>query len=95
MATWRCFNSSMRRGSGSTLGACAPAPRPKRYDSRTESQFAIDGPFSETKEVLGGFYLIECASMGEAVEWAMKIPHFGDPRYSGVEIRPLWEREDY
>ena len=33
-----------------------------------------DGPFTETKEVLGGFYLIDCDSMKEAVEWAKKIP---------------------
>ncbi len=34
----------------------------------------IDGPFTETKEVLGGFYLIECDTKSEAVEWAKKIP---------------------
>lgn len=52
---------------------------------------AVDGPFSETKEVLGGYYVIECASMKEAVDWASKMPHFGDPRLSGIEIRPIWE----
>jgi hypothetical protein len=35
---------------------------------------AMDGPFAETKEALGGFYLIECDSQQEAVEWAKRIP---------------------
>lgn len=46
-----------------------------------------DGPFAETKEALGGFYLIECASKQEAVEWATKIPLRPD---SFVEVRPVW-----
>jgi hypothetical protein len=47
----------------------------------------IDGPFTETKEVLGGFYLIECDSKSEAVEWAKKIPL----REGGyVDVVPVW-----
>jgi hypothetical protein len=46
-----------------------------------------DGPFTETKEVLGGFYLIECSDMKEAIEWAKKIPL----REGGtVDVRPVW-----
>jgi hypothetical protein len=46
-----------------------------------------DGPFAETKEALGGFYLIECASKQEAVEWAKKIPLRAD---SFIDVRPVW-----
>ena len=47
-----------------------------------------DGPFAETKEALGGFYLIECDTKQEAVEWAKKIPL----REGGfVEVRPIWQ----
>jgi len=46
-----------------------------------------DGPFTETKEVLGGFYLIECDSKSEAIEWAKKIP-LGEG--GTIEIRPVW-----
>ncbi|HXJ84478.1 MAG TPA: YciI family protein [Candidatus Methylomirabilis sp.] len=47
----------------------------------------MDGPFAETKEGLGGFYLIDCASREEAVEWAKKIPL----REGGfVDVRPIW-----
>jgi hypothetical protein len=46
-----------------------------------------DGPFTETKEVLGGFYLIDCDTKREAVEWAKKIP-LREGAY--VEVRPIW-----
>ena len=47
----------------------------------------MDGPFTETKEALGGFYLIDCASKEEALEWAKKIPL----REGGfVDVRPIW-----
>jgi len=48
----------------------------------------MDGPFAETKEALGGFYLIECDTKQEALEWAKKIPlHEG----GFVEVRPIWQ----
>jgi hypothetical protein len=47
----------------------------------------MDGPFAETKEALGGFYLIECDTRQEAVDWARKIPL----REGGfIEVRPIW-----
>ncbi|PWU22164.1 MAG: hypothetical protein C5B48_10515 [Candidatus Rokuibacteriota bacterium] len=46
-----------------------------------------DGPFTETKEALGGFYLIECETKQEAIDWAKKIPL----REGGfVDVRPIW-----
>jgi hypothetical protein len=47
----------------------------------------MDGPFAETKEAIGGFYLIECDTKPEAVEWAKKIP-LGEGGF--VEVRPIW-----
>jgi hypothetical protein len=47
----------------------------------------MDGPFTETKEVLGGFYLIECDSREEALEWAKKVP-LGEGGF--IEVRPVW-----
>jgi len=46
-----------------------------------------DGPFAETKEALGGFYLLECASQEEALEWAKKVP-ISEGGY--VDVRPVW-----
>lgn len=46
-----------------------------------------DGPFTETKEALGGIYLIECDTKQEAVEWAKKLP-LRDGGF--IEVRPIW-----
>lgn len=51
----------------------------------------MDGPFAETKEVLGGFYLIDCESIDDAVAHAQKIPAV---RYGSVEVRPILELPD-
>jgi hypothetical protein len=46
-----------------------------------------DGPFAETKEALGGFYVIECDSKQEALEWAKRLPL----REGGfIDVRPIW-----
>lgn len=45
-----------------------------------------DGPFAETKEQLGGYYLLECKDLDEALEWAAKIP---SARYGTIEVRPV------
>ena len=45
-----------------------------------------DGPFAETKEVLGGYYLLDCKDLDQAIEYAAKIP---SARYGAVEIRPV------
>ncbi|HJQ90864.1 MAG TPA: YciI family protein [Acidimicrobiia bacterium] len=50
-----------------------------------------DGPFAETKEVLGGFYLLEVADLDEALKWAQQIP---GAWYGRVEVRPVVEWED-
>jgi hypothetical protein len=51
-----------------------------------------DGPFAETREQLGGFYLLECKDLDEAVKWASKIPS----AFNGsVEVRPVMNYEAY
>ena len=47
-----------------------------------------DGPFAETKEQMGGFYLVECKDLDEAVDVASKIP---GARVGSIEVRPIWE----
>lgn len=51
-----------------------------------------DGPFAETKEQLGGYYLIRVQNLDEALAWAAKIP---SARVGSIEVRPIWEAEDY
>ncbi|HYO81726.1 MAG TPA: YciI family protein [Bryobacteraceae bacterium] len=45
-----------------------------------------DGPFAETREQLGGYYVLECSNLDEAIQWASKIPHAG---YGSIEVRPI------
>ena len=47
-----------------------------------------DGPFAETKEQIGGFYLVDCKDLDEAIEIAAKIP---GARAGSIEVRPVWE----
>jgi hypothetical protein len=47
---------------------------------------STDGPFAETHEQLGGYYLLECKDLDEATSWAAKIPV---AKYGTVEVRPL------
>ena len=51
----------------------------------------IDGPFAETKEQLGGFYMIEADSVDDALTWAGKMPNL--PSGGSVEVRPIMEFE--
>jgi hypothetical protein len=46
-----------------------------------------DGPFAETKEQLGGFYILDCEDLDEALAYAAKIP---TAEYGSVEVRPVW-----
>ena len=45
-----------------------------------------DGPFAETKEILGGYYILDCKDLDEAIAYAAKIP---GARYGAIEIRPI------
>jgi hypothetical protein len=47
----------------------------------------LDGPFAETKEQLGGYYLIEAPDLDAALSWAARCPA---ARYGTVEVRPVW-----
>lgn len=47
-----------------------------------------DGPFAETKEQIGGFFVLECQDLDEATAWAARIP---TARSGSIEVRPVWE----
>jgi hypothetical protein len=47
-----------------------------------------DGPFAETKEQIGGYYLVDCKDLDEAIDIASKIP---GARFGSIEVRPIWE----
>ncbi|WP_028921377.1 YciI family protein [Pseudonocardia acaciae] len=55
---------------------------------RDDETLVSDGPFAETKDFVGGFVIVECANLDEAIAIAAGHPY---ARWGGVEIRPLWE----
>jgi hypothetical protein len=55
---------------------------------RDGKTLATDGPFAETREALGGYYLVEAKDLDEAVAIAAKIP---TAQYGSIEVRPVWE----
>ena len=61
-----------------------------RFDGTKRA--VIDGPFTETKELIAGFWLWQVKSMDDAVEWLKKAPFGGGTE---VEIRPIFEAEDF
>ncbi|MGH9969683.1 MAG: YciI family protein [Pyrinomonadaceae bacterium] len=54
-----------------------------------------DGPFAETKELLAGFWLWQVKSLEEAIEWVKRCPNPFPGKESEIEIRPLFEAEDF
>ena len=52
----------------------------------------VDGPFTETKEVLGGYWIIEAASLADAVNWARQAPCLAGEM---IKVRPVWTPEDF
>ena len=55
----------------------------------------LDGPFAETKELVAGFWIWKVASMDEAVAWAKRCPNPHPGHDDALEIRPLWEEDDF
>ena len=66
--------------------ALQPTSTSKSVRLRDGQTTTTDGPFAETKEALGGYYLIDVDSDAEALEWAAKIP---SARYGTIEVRPV------
>ena len=69
---------------GEALQPTATATSVRVRDGRP---VVTDGPFAETKEALGGFYLLDCRDIDEAIEMAAKIP---SARRGTIEVRPIW-----
>ena len=71
-----------------------PSSRGKRVAFSGSKRAVIDGPFSETKELVAGFWIWQVSSLEEAVEWVKRCPN-PHPGESTIEIRPLFEMEDF
>ena len=67
-------------------GPLQPSATATTLRVRDGEQLVTDGPFAELKEEIGGYYVLECADLDEALRWAATIPAV---RYGSIEIRPL------
>jgi len=61
-----------------------------RFDG--EEPTVVDGPFTEAKEIVAGYWIWECASRDEAIEWLKRAPFGGGVE---IELRPLYEADDF
>ena len=68
---------------GAALQPIATATTVSVRDGKTTT---TDGPFAETKEQLGGLYVLDCKDLDEAIEWAAKIP---TAKHGRIEVRPI------
>jgi hypothetical protein len=71
-----------------------PSSAGKRVKFSGTKRTVVDGPFSETKELIAGFWIWQVRSMEEAVEWVRRCPNPMDGE-SEIEIRPVFEAEDF
>ncbi len=89
LARYAAFTQETRRRDAYRAGeALEPTNTATTVRIRDGKTFVTDGPFAETKEFLGGFYLLECRDLDEAIELAAMIPA---AERGSVEIRPIWE----
>jgi hypothetical protein len=83
----KSINDSGHYRAGSQL---RPVSKARTVRIRDGKRLTTDGPFAETKEQLGGYYLIEAASPEEAVELAARVP---SARFGSIEVRALVGRD--
>src|SRR5438552_662800 len=86
-AEYGAFTTALQE-SGALVGAnqLQPTGTATTVRVRDGETLVTDGPFAETKEQLGGYYLIDVDTVDEALEWAAKIP---SARYGDIEVRPI------
>jgi hypothetical protein len=72
-----------------------PSSKGARVRFSGSKRTVIDGPFAETKELIAGFWLIQAKSKEEAIEWIKRAPNPSPGEDSEVEIRQVFEAEDF
>jgi hypothetical protein len=85
---YAAYNEAMAKAGvmvgGERLRPTSTAASVRMKDGRTE---VLEGPYAETREQLGGFYMIDVADMDEAVKWAARCPA---AQFGTIEVRPIW-----
>jgi hypothetical protein len=72
-----------------------PSSKGARVRFAGRQRTVIDGPFAETKELIAGFWLWQCKSLADAIEWVKRCPNPMPNEESEIEIRQVFEAEDF
>ncbi len=89
MPAWMAFSQALVEAGAMVAGEpLHPISTATTVRVRDDEVLTTDGPFAETKEQLGGYYIIDVPDLDAAIEWAEKVPLVG---YGSVEIRPVME----
>ena len=87
MRAYRNFTEELHSAGAMVSGdRLQPTANTTTIRVRDGEQLVTDGPFAETKEQLGGYYLIEADSLDDAIKWAAKLP---GSHHGSVEVRPI------
>jgi hypothetical protein len=72
-----------------------PSSKGARVKFKGSERIVTDGPFAETKELVAGFWLWQCKSKQEAIEWVKRCPHPMPGEEAEIEIRQVFEADDF
>ena len=87
MQAYYQFTEDLQKSGAMVAGdALEPTQTATTVRVRNDETLTTDGPFAETTEQLGGYYLVDVGSLDEALEWAAKIP---GAKHGSVEVRPV------
>jgi hypothetical protein len=94
MGAWNDYGRALTEANAFLAGEALQPSATATTVAHAESgeRIVSDGPFAETKEQVGGFYLLECANLDEALDWAKKVP-VGPG--STVEVRPVMDFTEF
>ncbi|MDO1559690.1 YciI family protein [Brevundimonas sp. 2R-24] len=96
MREMMAFNEELTRAGVMLAGE---GLKPTKYGKRVlfdgdKAPMVVDGPFTEAKEIVAGFWIWQVDSVEQAVEWAKRVPNT-DGFHTGVQIRPIFGMEDF
>lgn len=96
MADMGRFNEELVKAGVMQAGdGLKPSREGKRVTFAGKQRIVTDGPFAETKELVAGFWIWQVESMDEAIEWVKRCPDPMPGEQAGIELRPLYEAEDF
>ena len=86
----------MKAGALVDLSGLHPTSKGARIKFSGGKRTVIDGPFAETKDLIGGYWIIQVKSKAEAIEWAKRAPApHGENADAEIEVRQIFEMEDF